>query len=252
MKYSICASSLYLGRPLPEAFRHLRALGLTTCEIWQWQRDGLEAVAAAAAENGLKIVAACANMIPLTVPERRGEYLEALRQDLQAARRLGCDFLLAQVGPELPDVSRAEQHAAIAAGLRACAPLLEDAGVTLAVEPLNRLVDHKGYYLTSALEGLQLVREAESPRVKLVFDVYHQQISEGNLLENLRACLPEVVHIHVAGNPGRHEPWIDSEVNYPTVIRAARAAGYEGLIGLEYIPTLDPDESLREAMRQLP
>ena len=252
MTYSICASSLYLGQPLPEAFRRISALGFDTCEIWQWHRDGLEAVASAAEKYGLKLIAACATQVPLTDPARHQEYMEALREDLRAARRMGCEFLLAQVGPELPDVPRAEQHAAIVAGLRACAPLLEEAGVTLAVEPLNRLVDHKGYYLTSSLEGLEIVREVASPRVKLVFDVYHQQVSEGNLLENLRACLPEVVHIHIAGNPGRHEPWIDSEVHYPTIIRAARAAGYTGRIGLEYIPLLDPDESLREAMRQLP
>ena len=251
MNISICASSLYLGRPLPEAFAHLGRLGFDTCEIWQWQRDGPDAVADAAAENGLRLIAACANQIPLNQPERRADYLETLKQDLRAVKRLGCGMLLAQVGPELPDVPRAQQHEVIVAGLRACAPLLEDAGVILAVEPLNALVDHKGYYLTRSLEGLELVREADSPGIKLVFDVYHQQISEGNLLENLRACLPEVCHLHIAGNPGRHEPWLNSEVHYPTVIKAALEAGYAGHIGLEYIPTLDPDESLRQARKWL-
>ena len=251
MKISICASSLYLGKPLPEAFRRLRAAGFDTCEIWQWQRDGLEAVAGAARDNGLKLVAACANQIPMNQPERRAEYVQALREDLESAKVLGCEMLLAQVGPELSDVPREAQHEAIAAGLRACTPILEDAGVTLAVEPLNALVDHKGYFLTRSLEGLDLVREAASPRVKLVFDVYHQQISEGNLLENLRACLPEVCHVHIAGNPGRHEPWLNSEVDYATVIRAARAAGYDGLFGLEYVPTLEPEDSLIKAREWL-
>ena len=252
MDYSVCVSSVYMGRPFEEGVRRAAALGYRSFEFWGCPPEILEAANRARRETGLKVKAFCANMVPLTQPERHGEYMERLREDIKSARRLEAELLLAQVGPELPDVPRAAQHEAIVQGLKACAPLLEDAGVVLAVEPLNALVDHKGYYLTRSGEGFDIVREVDSPAVRLVFDVYHQQISEGNILSNLLPNLDLVCHVHIAGNPGRHEPLIDSEVHYPTIINALRRAGYRHDVGLEYIPAGDADESLRRILQEMP
>ena len=101
---------------------------------------------------------------------------------------------------------RARQHDNCVQAFRAAAPLCEDAGVTLSIETLNVLVDHKGYYLATSEEGFRMVDEVASPRVRLLFDIYHQQITEGNLIANITRNITKISHFHVADVPGRHQP----------------------------------------------
>ena len=252
MKYSVCASALYGDLPLQQSIPRIRAAGFEAFEFWSWWDQDLDTVDAARRQSELSVAAMCTRFIPLTEPARREAYIQGVRDSIGAARRLDCPTLISQVGSCVPGVSREEQHCAIVEGLRACAPMLEASGVVLAVEPLNTLVDHKGYFLDRSDEGLQIVREVDSPGVKLLFDIYHQQITEGNLIANLRACATEIAHVHIAGNPGRHEPYENSEVHYPTVIKALADMGYDGCVGLEYFPLRDPDESLMALCRQMP
>ena len=252
MRYSVCASALYGDLPLQEAIPRIRAAGFQAFEFWSWWDQDLDAVDAARRRSELAVAGMCTRFIPLTDPARREDYIQGVRDSIGAARRLDCPMLISQVGNDIPGMGRGDQHRSIVEGLRACAPMLEAAGVVLAVEPLNTLVDHKGYYLDRSDEGLQIIREVDSPNVRLLFDIYHQQITEGNLISNLRACAKGIAHVHVAGNPGRHEPYENSEVHYPTVIQALADMGYDGCVGLEYFPLRDPDESLKELLRQMP
>ena len=144
-------------------------------------------------------------------------------------------------------MDRAAQHRAIVEKLKAGAPLLEDAGVTAVVEPLNILVDHAGYYLSTSAEGLELVDEVGSPNVRLLFDIYHQQITEGNVTQNLVRDIDRIGHIHVADVPGRHEPG-SGELNYAYIFKAIQGAGYRGFVGLEYVPQADSTDSLKQTL----
>ena len=111
--------------------------------------------------------------------------------------------------------------------------------MTLSIETLNVLVDHKGYYLATSEEGFRMVDAVGSPRVRLLFDIYHQQITEGNLIANITANLGKISHFHLADVPGRHQPGT-GEINYLNVFRAIAAKGYTGFLGLEMWPTVDP------------
>jgi hypothetical protein len=124
------------------------------------------------------------------------------------------------------------------------APLVEAVGITVVVEPLNVLVDHPGYYLTTSAEGFEILDEVGSQAVKLLFDIYHQQITEGNLLANIVPHIKQIGHFHVADVPGRHEPGT-GEINYANVFHAIDKAGYEGFVGLEYWPTVPAADTLR-------
>ena len=248
---SVCTSSVFFGVPLVEALPRVRAAGASVYEFWSWWDQDLEAAAAVGRDLGLTPAAMCTRFFTLNDPDRLDEYRRGLRESLDAAAILGCRRLITQVGQDRPGVSRQAQHDAIAAGLRACAPMLEDRGVTLLVEPLNARVDHPGYYLTGSDEGFELIREVQSPNVKLLFDIYHQQITEGDLLRRLTANLSDVGHLHIAGNPGRHEPCEGSEVDYPTLLCALADAGYTGCAGLEYFPRGDADASLRRTLEAL-
>jgi hydroxypyruvate isomerase len=129
--------------------------------------------------------------------------------------------------------------------LKEAAPLLEDAGITLVIEPLNELVDHAGYYLVRSDEAFELVDEVGSDAVKVVFDIYHQQISEGHLIRNITEHIDRIGHFHAAGNPGRHELTC-GEIHYPLIFEAIQGGTFDGYVGLEYWPVADPLIGLKE------
>ena len=252
MKYSVCSSAVFSGISLAESLSRIKAAGFSAYEFWSWWDQDLYAVDEARKRTGLLTAAMCTRFAALNDPSQRDAYIKGLIESINAAKRLECPVLISQVGNDIPGIPREKQHASIVEGLQACAHVMEDSGITLAIEPLNVLVNHKGYYLSRSEEGFDIVHEVNSPGVKLLFDVYHQQITEGNIIQNLTKNISDVAHIHIAGNPGRHEPYENSEIHYPTVLRSLRDAGYEGYIGLEYLPLRDPDESLKTLLDQMP
>lgn len=252
MKYSVCASAVFGKMPLADAIRETAKAGYRACEFWSWWDQDLDAVAAAVAETGLEVAGICTRMVPLNDPARREEYLQGLKESVCAAKRLGCSRLISQVGQAIEGVDRQAQHDCIVEGLRACASILEKENIELVIEPLNTLVNHIGYYLDRSDEAFEIVREVNSPKVKVLFDIYHQQITEGNLIENITRNIDLIGHIHIAGNPGRHEPHKNSEVHYPTVLAALKRAGYCGYVGLEYFPLEDARQGLEEILNFMP
>lgn len=165
---------------------------------------------------------------------------------LAAAEEWGIPNLICFSGNRagLGDEAGAENTAE---GLRRVAKAAEEAGVTLILELLNSKVDHPDYQCDRTAWGVQVCQWVDSPRVKLLYDVYHMQIMEGDLVRTIQTYYPWFGHYHVAGNPGRHEPDAGQEINYPAVYRAIRDTGYDGYVGVEFVPTGDPIAALRAA-----
>ena len=201
----------------------------------------------ACAETGVELLSMCTTEFRMTDPAFRKAWLEGLRESCTAARRAGVKRLITQVGQDT-GAPREAQHESIAAALREARPILEDSGVTIMIEPLNTLVDHKGYYLWSSAEAFALIREVGHPLVKVVYDIYHQQVMEGNIIPSIVNNLDCIAHLHSAGHPGRHELQY-GENDYKVIFAAVDKAGYRGACGLEYGPLMDAEESLREAKR---
>ena len=121
------------------------------------------------------------------------------------------------------------------------------ANLTAIIEPLNSLVNHKGFFLTTCVEGSKLVREVDNPRVKLLFDIYHEQVQEGNVIRTLTAAADIVAVFHIADNPGRNDPGT-GEINYPNVYKAIQKSGYTGYVAMEYLPIGDQVDSLTRSL----
>jgi hydroxypyruvate isomerase len=134
-----------------------------------------------------------------------------------------------------------------AEGLRRVAKAAEDAGVTLVLELLNSKVDHPDYQCDKTAWGLKVIELVDSPRVKLLYDIYHMQIMEGDIIRTIREHHHAFGHYHTAGNPGRHDLDDTQEINYPPIVRAILETGYDGYVGQEFVPRGDVAASLRAA-----
>ncbi len=245
MKLCVPIPCFFGGIPFEAAVEKVAALGYKYVEIYDWQRLDFASARAALERTGVTLLSMCTSEFNLTDPARRALWLEGLQKSCEAAAALGVKKLITQVGPDTGD-ARDRQHESIVKGLAAGAAILGSAGVTVMIEPLNTKVDHPGYYLTSSAEAFDIVREVGSANVKVVFDIYHQQISEGNIIPNITENLGLIAHLHAAGHPGRHELQY-GESDYRNIFAAVDKAGYTGACGLEYGPLLDPEKSLAAA-----
>ncbi len=247
-RLSACIEAVFTNGAFEQRLEAVKAAGLTVFEFWGWRNHDLDALARKKEETGLELAAfSCDTGGSLVAAGSAQKFLPALKDSIAAAKKLDCHRLIVTVGNELANVSRADQHSNIVAALKAGAPLCEEAGITLVLEPLNILVNHKGYYLATSAEGFQILDEVGSPNVQLLFDIYHQQITEGNLIQNITRNIRKIGHFHVADVPGRHEPGT-GEINYGNVFRAIVKAGYTGFIGLEMWPTSDHATAVRQTL----
>jgi hydroxypyruvate isomerase len=136
-----------------------------------------------------------------------------------------------------------------ARGLRQILPAAERAGVTICMELLNSRVDHPDYQADHTAWGGALVDRLGSARFRLLYDIYHMQIMEGDVIRTVRTHREHIGHFHTAGVPGRHEIDASQELNYPAIARAISELGFTGYVSQEFIPTRDPLASLAEAVR---
>lgn len=251
-RFSACIEMLFQETPaFEERIGLAAAAGLPAVEFWGWQKKDVGAIEAALRKHRVALSAFCVDPMGRIVdPSTHGAFLEGVRASCETAQRLGCNRLIVTTGNELPGVPRSEQQAAVVAALRKAAPIAEKAGVTLVLEPLNTLVDHKGYYLWSSHEGYEIIDAVAHPNVRLLFDIYHQQIMEGNLIANVTAHLEQIGHFHAADVPGRHELG-GGEIQYANVLRAIDASGYRGYVGLEYRPTGSTQASLETVRKSV-
>ena len=134
------------------------------------------------------------------------------------------------------------------AALKRVAPIAEEHGVTICIELLNSKVNHPDYQGDRTPYGVAVVSRVNSPRVKLLYDIYHMQIMEGDVISTLRANQQWIAHYHTAGVPGRHEIDETQELNYAAIIRAIRDTGFSGYVAHEFVPTRDPLLKLRDAV----
>lgn len=248
LKLSVCIDAVLEKLSLQTAMEIVARSGYSAIEFWQWWEKDLDALVAARDRLDLTVAACCTKFVSLVDPAARQQYLEGLSQSVTTAQRLNCSVLISQVGDFRLGVSRREQHDSLVAGLQAALPILESSGVTLAFEPLNELVDHIGYYLVRSDEAFEIVDKVGSPHVKVTFDIYHQQISEGNLISNITNNIDKIAHFHAAGVPGRHELHC-GELNYPGILQAIAASGFDGHVGLEYWPLEAPEVGLKQVAK---
>jgi hydroxypyruvate isomerase len=249
LKQSVCRWP-YHSTELPELCHRVKRLGYAGIDLlhvdeWQVAHDAGLTVSMGYPTRREKFIETGFND-----PANHALLLSELETALPLAAHAGVPNLIAMFGNRDP---ARDDRAAIdssIAGLRKIAPLAEQSGVTVCVELLNSRIDHPGYQGDHTAFGVAVMKAVNSPRVKLLYDIYHMQIMEGDLIRTIRDNIQWIGHFHTGGVPGRHEIDASQEINYHAVAVAIADAGYAGYVAHEFIPThTDPYSSLADAFR---
>ncbi|MES2305005.1 MAG: TIM barrel protein [Gemmatimonadota bacterium] len=165
---------------------------------------------------------------------------------IPAAAKAGIPNVIAMFGNK-GTITTEDGIAACAEGLAKIAPLAEKEGVTVILEMLNSRVDHHGFQGDTSAFGIAVAEKVNSPRVRLLYDIYHMQISEGDIIRSIRTNGKWFAHYHTAGNPGRNELAADQELQYPAIAKAIADSGFTGWLAHEFMPKGDAEAGLRQA-----
>jgi hydroxypyruvate isomerase len=264
-KLSVRVEALFPQLTLPQQIEKVAQAGYQGFEFGNWRAADAGEITRLKNKLGLECVCIVGNRgvnprgMGLCDPAEREPFLSEIRASLDAARRLETTRLVVLSGNRVPAIPRPRQHASIVEGLKRAQDIVAPHGVTLIVEVVNTLApveplhpqeNHLDYYLDHAREAFQIVDEVSSPFVKVLFDIYHVQIMEGNLIDTIRRHIARIGHFHVGDVPGRHEPGT-GEINYANVFAAIHELGYRGFVAMEYVPSKDAMTTLADVRRLL-
>jgi hydroxypyruvate isomerase len=246
LKQSVCRWC-YQRIPLEEFFKGVKAIGLNAVDLLQpneWDvaaKFGLQTSTGYPGEGGGTIPDALNN------PALHDQIEAAFKKAFPKAKEMKIPNLITFFGNRkgMPDEQAIDN---CVAGLNRIKAMAEDHDVTVVVELLNSKVDHKDYQGDRTPFGVEVMKRVNSPRVKLLYDIYHMQIMEGDVIRTVRDNQQYIAHYHTGGNPGRHELDATQELQWATIAKAILDLGYAGYFAHEFIPTRDPMTSLREAV----
>lgn len=239
-KFAVNIEMWWRRLPFLERIKKAAELGFPAVEFWPWKRKDVDAIAALTQELDIAVAQFTAwGFNPgMNDPKNHDRLVKAIEEGCVVAKKLRAKKMTVVGGNDQPGMTQAQMHDHIIAGLKRVAPIAEKHDVMLILEPMNIRVDHKGHCLYGSPDAVRICREVGSTHVKINWDLYHMQISEGDLCGRLRDGFDQVGYLQLADHPGRHEPGT-GEVHYNRVLKEAWKLGYRGYVGLECSPKSD-------------
>ena len=248
IKQSVCYPILKPeGMSFDELFKASADIGYAAVEMWG-RGDDFDEVCELAKKHGLVMASMVGHAsLPDGLNKRSNhERIETeLKESIDAAARHGIRGVICFSGNRQPHMGEIEAIEACADGLRRVAPYAEQKGVNLNLELLNSKRDHAGYQCDHTEWGAAVVQRVGSPRVKLLYDIYHMAIMEGDLIHTIREHIQWIGHFHTAGNPGRNDMDDTQELNYAGICKAIAETDYDLYVGHEFKPKGDVVDALR-------
>ena len=231
------------GEDLVAQLEFMAAEGFTALEdngMRQRPPADQERIAAAMQRLGMRMGVFVAHTIGWNEPNlttgdaaKRDAFLREVRESVDVARRVNARWMTVVPGRVDPRKDLHFQTASVVEALKRAAELLAPHGLVMVLEPLNTLRDHPGQFLTRIPQAYLVCKAVASPSCKILFDLYHQQITEGNLIPNIDDAWDEIAYFQVGDNPGRREPGT-GEINFQNVFRHVHSKGYTGVVGMEH------------------
>ena len=254
---SIMLWTVYRGLPFEQRLEKVAAAGYKNVELVgeysSWSDADFDRVNAKRKELGVTFDCTAGLKHGLCNPADREQLLEELRRAMPIMERLECPAMILLSGNTVPGLSIEAQQQSCVDGLKAAVQLVQGKkingqNVRLLLENIDPEENPK-YFLTSVARGFEIVKAVNHPQVKFLYDFFHEQIAEGNLIEKLEKNIEHVGLVHVADVPGRHEPGT-GEINYGNIYRKLAQLNYMGIVAMEFLPTGDPISQLRAAREQ--
>jgi hydroxypyruvate isomerase len=238
-KFAVNIEMWFRGTPYLDRFQKAADLGFPAVEIWPYKGNDRDPdrLAAAAHNAGIAIAQFTAwGFRPgMNDPKQEDSFVAAIEEACQVAHKLKTGKMCVVAGDNQPGMSKEEMHAQCIKALKRAAPICEREKVMMILEPMNGRVDHPGHCLYGSTDALKICDAVSSPMLKINWDLYHMQISEGDLCGRLKDGFRHVGYLQLADHPGRNEPGT-GEINYSRVLRQAKELGYDGYVGLELRP----------------
>ena len=242
--------------PFEDRFRFAKESGFDYIEFWTWKDKNTKQIKELCQAHDLKIASFSGDQeFSMIDEDQREDYISFVEASIETAQFLNCNHLVVHsnalgengvvIDPYL-HVSDVKKMAVMSDVLKSLAVIAEAANITLLLEALNTVVDHPGNFLTFTKDAAELIRVVNSSNVKILYDIYHMQIMEDNLIETLKSYIDAIGYIHVADVPGRHEPGT-GEINFANVMTVLKELDYDGVVGFE----LDPERDSATAARAI-
>ena len=248
MKKSVCIEMLFSEVPFDDRFGLAKESGFDYIEFWSWKDKDIQKIKELCRANDLKIASFSGDQdFSMIDANQRADYVDFVQESIEITKFLSCDNLVIHsnalgengvVINHYPDIADPDKIAAMLDVLKTLAIAADKSNVTLVLEALNTMVDHSGNFLVSTREAAELVSSVNSSHIKILYDIYHMQIMEGNIIDTLKANIDAIGYIHIADVPGRHEPGT-GEINFANVIKTLEKLKYDGIIGFELAPLQD-------------
>jgi hydroxypyruvate isomerase len=248
---------LYPHLPFVERMMHAARLGYRAIEFWDWRDKDVDALSREAKKLGLTVAAMSGNrrhslLEPVSLPALMAEMEEVF----EVALRLRCRniMMLTDVlnsdGSAATTLTSADRRLSVCECLGALAKKAEGRGLTLLLEPLNTVLDHRGCFLDSSSAGVKIVESVNHPHVKLLYDIYHMTMMGEDVIAEIDSKLPWIGYFHAADVPGRHQPG-SGTVPWQSIRNLLETRGYSGFFGMEFSPAGSDDAAIRKSIESL-
>jgi hydroxypyruvate isomerase len=257
MKKSVCIEMLFTEVPFEDRFGLAKGSGFDYIEFWSWKENDIQKIKELCQVYDLKIASFSGDQDFSMVDENQKEdYIAFVQESIEIAKLLDCNNLVIHsnalgengvVINHYPNIAQTNKIAAMLDVLKTLAMEAEKSNVTLVLEALNTMVDHSGNFLASTREAAELIKSVNSSYIKILYDVYHMQIMEGNIINTLKAYIDVIGYIHIADVPGRHEPGT-GEINFSNIMKTLKKLKYDGIIGFELVPLHNSTKAARNIL----
>ena len=229
-------------------FEYAKKCGANAVEFWKWSNKDIVKVKEELVKNELSFsvfnIDCKDEKISYDLSRgilnagRKEEFILALKDSIPVYKELNANGMIVLIGETL-DIPYEEQIDNIVKCLKAAVPIIEKENITLLLEPLND-IDRKNYFLPRSKEVFEIIRKVNSSNIKILLDLYHEQLMAGNLMNTIKEKISHIGHIHVADVPGRHEPGT-GEINYKGILECLKELNYENYVGFEFRSTIDSE-----------
>jgi hydroxypyruvate isomerase len=257
MKKSACIEMLFTEVPFEERFFLAKEAGFHSIEFWSWKDKDIAKIKSLCEKYDLKIASFSGDQdFSMIYQAENEDYIAFVVESIHTAIFLDCKYLVlhsnalgagGKVVNAFTEINTYEKFANMVQVLSRLAPIAEQNKITLVLEALNTHVDHVNNFLAYTKDAAALITMVKSNYIKILYDVYHMQINEGNIIDTITTYMKSIGYIHIADVPGRNEPGT-GEINYKNVMACLKLLNYDGVVGFELLPTRDSMEVARELL----